>query len=203
MKHGKLDLQGDIQSAESKLNLDFATQALMRNLIQESFDRKAHDLSGDENMGNIFIDVFSDATGIDSGLSSLYSHRGSPNYDVIKASPIELDYMEYASDGAAQTAYVTDAPATLAWTERQPAGDVDKKWAALASNSDGSRLIAGVTEGGRLYTSSDYGVNWTERQPAGDVGKNWSIFASDSDGSHLIAGIYNGQVLLLIVMVVI
>jgi len=78
------------------------------------------------------------------------------------------------------------------WTERQPAGDNDKSWNSVASDSDGSNLIAGVL-GGRLWTSANSGVSWTERRPVGDANKDWRCVASDSDGSHLIAGIQNGR----------
>jgi len=75
------------------------------------------------------------------------------------------------------------------WTARQPGGS-SASWHGLASDSDGSNLIvAGYN--GRLYTSSDYGVNWTEQQPAGDANKQWATVASDADGSHLVAGGYN------------
>jgi hypothetical protein len=37
------------------------------------------------------------------------------------------------------------------WTERRPAGDANKNWYGVSSDSDGSNLIAGVY-GGRLYT---------------------------------------------------
>jgi hypothetical protein len=39
---------------------------------------------------------------------------------------------------------------------------------------------------GRLYTSSNGGVDWTERQPAGDIDNYWRAAASDADGSNLI-----------------
>ncbi|RLC33057.1 hypothetical protein DRH14_05435, partial [Candidatus Shapirobacteria bacterium] len=78
------------------------------------------------------------------------------------------------------------------WIERQPAGDVNKNWYSVASDDDGSNLIACVN-GGRLYTSSDGGVNWTERQPAGNADKDWRGVASDSDGSNLIASVFNGR----------
>ncbi|KKL48198.1 hypothetical protein LCGC14_2327910, partial [marine sediment metagenome] len=68
------------------------------------------------------------------------------------------------------------------WTERQPAGDVDKNWFCCFVN--GAYMIAGVN-GGRIYTSSDYGVTWTERQPAGDVDKNWR--GTSIDGAYMIA----------------
>jgi len=79
-----------------------------------------------------------------------------------------------------------DVPVT--WTERRPAGDKDLSWGAVASDADGTNLIA-ATYGGRLWTSVDGGANWTERRPAGDAGKNWQCVASDNDGSVLIAGV--------------
>ena len=82
--------------------------------------------------------------------------------------------------------------AELTITERRPAGDSDKDWYAVASDSDGSHLIACVY-GGRLYTSADGGANWTERRPAGDANRNWYAVASDSDGSHLAACVYGGR----------
>ena len=80
----------------------------------------------------------------------------------------------------------------MTWTERRPAGDVNQKWRGVASDSDGSHLIANASAG-RLWTSADYGVTWTERRPAGDVDQDWYAVGSDSDGSHLIAGVYDGR----------
>lgn len=62
--------------------------------------------------------------------------------------------------------------ATYTWTESRPAGDFDKEWKSVASDSDGTNLIAGV-ENGRLYTSANSGSSWTERQPAGDSDLGW------------------------------
>ena len=47
------------------------------------------------------------------------------------------------------------------WAETRPAGDVNALWRSLACDSDGSFLMAGVTNG-RLYISSDGGANWAE-----------------------------------------
>lgn len=86
----------------------------------------------------------------------------------------------------------TSANSGVDWTERQPAGAVQKDWECVASDADGSHLIAGVY-GGRLYTSANYGVGWTERQPAGNNDIYWWSVSSNSDGSCLIVGIYNGR----------
>jgi len=84
-------------------------------------------------------------------------------------------------------------PSELIWTERQPAGDVNKNWYGIDSDDDGSNLIVCVG-GGRLYTSSDSGANWTERQPAGNTDINWVTVASDSDGTNLIACVQNDSI---------
>ncbi len=77
------------------------------------------------------------------------------------------------------------------WTERRPAGDVNRYW-FVDVDADGSNIIA-ASENGRLYTSSDSGANWTERQPAGNANKSWTDVASDDDGSHLIAIVGGGR----------
>jgi len=93
--------------------------------------------------------------------------------------------------GRLYTGVSADAGVTYTWTERQPAGAVDKGWYAASSSADGTKLIAAVTAG-RIYTgaSADAGVTytWTERQPAGAVDKYWCSTASSSDGTKLVAG---------------
>ncbi|MFA5185604.1 MAG: hypothetical protein WC551_03895 [Patescibacteria group bacterium] len=73
------------------------------------------------------------------------------------------------------------------WGETQPAGDVGKSWATLASDSSGLKLITATPFSGRVYTSTNGGTSWTETQPAGDIDKGWNSVASDSDGTNLIA----------------
>lgn len=87
----------------------------------------------------------------------------------------------------------TSANGGTTWTERQPAGALDKDWRALAADSDCTQLIAGVYNG-RLYTSADSGGTWTERQPAGAANKNWQAIAANADGTILLAGVYLARV---------
>ena len=109
------------------------------------------------------------------------------NSNFVAALPHNIDQINQLGTAANKLTYtdVLNTYTELIWTERQPAGDAGKDWVFLASDSDGSNLIAAV-DGGRLYTSDDYGVTWTERTPAGAADKNWQTVASDSDGSHLI-----------------
>lgn len=86
------------------------------------------------------------------------------------------------------------------WTERRPDGiDIDREWNVVASDSDGSFIIAAQYSGGaghkgRFYTSSNFGVNWTERQPAGNGEKYWQAIACSDDGSFIVACEQTGRV---------
>ncbi|MDP2593248.1 MAG: Ig-like domain-containing protein [bacterium] len=83
----------------------------------------------------------------------------------------------------------TSSDSGTSWTERQPAGATTENWRAIATDADGSNLIAGVMNG-RLYTSSNSGTSWAERKPAGDFDYPWQSVASDADGSTLVATVH-------------
>ncbi len=55
-------------------------------------------------------------------------------------------------------------------------------WSAVASSTDGSKLLA-ADYGGQLYTSADSGATWTAR----DVARQWTSVGSSADGSVLVA----------------
>jgi hypothetical protein len=55
-------------------------------------------------------------------------------------------------------------------------------WQAIASSSDGTKLIAAVYSG-NLYTSTDSGMSWTARESS----RAWWSVASSADGSRLVA----------------
>jgi hypothetical protein len=69
------------------------------------------------------------------------------------------------------------------WTARES----NRNWRAVASSSDGQRLVAAVY-GGQLYTSSDAGVSWTARASS----DTWRAVASSADGQRLVAGGFQG-----------
>lgn len=71
------------------------------------------------------------------------------------------------------------------WTTRESA----RNWIALASSSDGIKLVAAVQEG-LIYTSTDSGATWTAR----DSVRRWSGLASSSDGSKLVATVEGGWI---------
>jgi hypothetical protein len=69
------------------------------------------------------------------------------------------------------------------WTSRASA----QLWSALASSSDGTKLVATIKEG-PIYTSNDSGLTWTMRASL----RRWDSVASSSDGSKLVAGVEGG-----------
>ena len=143
----------------------------------------------------------------DQGLQGIPGPQGLPgiitvmglnlpqNSNFVAALPHNIDQINQLGTAADKLIY-TDTLGTyyseFIWTERQPAGDVGIDYVSIASDSDGSNLIVAV-DGGRLYTSDDYGATWTERTPAGATDKNWQSVASDDDGSHLVAAILGGR----------
>ncbi len=76
----------------------------------------------------------------------------------------------------------TSADSGATWTERTNAGS--RTWTAIASSTDGTRLIA-TASAGYIYTSADSGATWTERTNAGS--HYWTAAASSADGAKLIA----------------
>jgi photosystem II stability/assembly factor-like uncharacterized protein len=72
------------------------------------------------------------------------------------------------------------------WSEVQPKGDTNGNWQTCAMSDDGTKLIVGEYNGGRIYYSSNSGTNWVEIQPAGNIGKNWYGATMSSDGTNIL-----------------
>jgi photosystem II stability/assembly factor-like uncharacterized protein len=73
----------------------------------------------------------------------------------------------------------TSANSGVSWTVRESL----RKWTAVASSSDGTKLAA-VVEGGAIYTSINSGVSWTARASGN---RTWTDIATSADGSKLVA----------------
>jgi hypothetical protein len=99
----------EVTRSNTESALDYSTALLMRRQIQTDFIRMTDAAAAYESFDKSWIDVLSDSTGIDAANSFAYTYRGTPNFDITKSSDLEIDYMEYATDGAAQAAYVTNA----------------------------------------------------------------------------------------------
>ena len=77
------------------------------------------------------------------------------------------------------------------WTKRTPLGATIKTWPAIASSSDGTKLVAAPNTG-YIYTSSDSGVTWTEQTGSGS--RSWKALTSSSDGTKLAAVVNGGNI---------
>ena len=82
------------------------------------------------------------------------------------------------------------ANATGVWTQQVGAGL--HPWTAVASSSDGTKLVAvvggpGGNTQGYIYTSIDSGVTWTQRTSAGL--RHWRSVASSPDGNEIAVGV--------------
>src|SRR5690606_28057431 len=71
------------------------------------------------------------------------------------------------------------------WTPHES----DQGWYGLASSADGLQLVA-AAYGGKIYTSSDGGLNWTPRDTPR---RGWIAAASAADGNKLVAADHDGR----------
>lgn len=103
------------------------------------------------------------------------------------SSSIACDTLDPSQLAVDDSSGVNDAT-NLTWTGRSGMGIHD--WSAVASSADGTRLVAAVSDGGYVYTSSDSGETWTARTSAGSY--YWTSLASSADGSKIIAAYGTG-----------
>ena len=110
---GVVDPVADQDAATKKYVDDnaVATSDVTRNtlnIIQNAFNIAVEGSYSKYNMVDSAIDVFIDETGIDT-VNSLNEDYDSVNdlYKPTSVAEIEIDYMEYATDSAAQVAYVS------------------------------------------------------------------------------------------------
>jgi hypothetical protein len=84
----------------------------------------------------------------------------------------------YTSPDSGGTWIQTSAPTNLGWN-------------AIASSSDGTKLVAvGSPDGylGYIYTSTNSGAAWTWQTNAPNAGAVWASVASSADGTRIVAG---------------
>jgi hypothetical protein len=76
------------------------------------------------------------------------------------------------------------------WTERTPGSLLDNRyWEDIDISSDGNNIVVcsfGSTDG-RLFTSTNAGVDWTERDVTGTGSHSWSRVISDDAGQVILA----------------
>lgn len=101
-----------------------------------------------------------------------------------------IDYVRVFQKGAGTQPPETPVPATgTKWTKQNAAGD--RKWSALTSSADGSKLAA-TAWGGTIHTSQDGGATWTEQPKSGS--RKWRAVTSSADGNKLAAVVEGGAI---------
>jgi hypothetical protein len=176
-------------------NLIFTKQELVMNTIRdENYPSIAIDsnenifvtyhliltVSGGVNIGQTDIAVLKFTPNI--VYNSINVVANSVNIPTINSSNISTNVV-FAStivlhDSFTTSKFVNSSFYPTYWTPR----DLGRNWRAVASSSDGTKLVA-VTGGGKIYTSTDSGVTWTPRAFDG----NWNCVASSADGTKLVA----------------
>lgn len=86
-----------------------------------------------------------------------------------------------------ESVYVHDG---IGWNEMLIPDAVEPLWRGVATNGDGTLLLAGAI-GQRLFKSTDGGTIWSQFGPEPNPENYWDIFSS-SNGSRIIAGTQNG-----------
>ena len=107
----------------------------------------------------------------------------------LPASPAVGDVIRVTGAGAGGWKIVQNAGQSVPSFALSTTGFFPKEssrdWRCVASSSDGTKLVAGVSGGygGQIYTSTDSGATWTAREQV----RYWRSVASSSDGTKLVA----------------
>ena len=77
-------------SQDSHMGIE-GVRSFHANIAKTNFKIDAVRLASANNMGDLLVDVFTDATGIDAASSTNHKHRASPDYDVVRRSGSGID----------------------------------------------------------------------------------------------------------------
>ena len=145
--------------------------------LKENWTAVASSSSGTQMFATYIGGIYSSAN---SGVT--WSATGAPGlyWDAIASSANGARLIAAATNSTGGIFISPNSGAS--WSQVLPSGT----WTAVASSSDGSKLVA-VMNGGGIYTSSNWGATWQTNA----MTAHWQCVASSSDGSTLAAGIYN------------
>jgi len=122
---------------------------------------------------------------VGGGTLSLKGSANAPNPTTLSVLATNKEsYLVYSQINKGIPPVVTPG---MVWTQQTGSGA--RKWKSIASNIDGTKLVAVVYEG-YIYTSVDSGATWTQRESS----RVWFSVASSSDGVKLVAVVNNGYI---------
>ena len=145
---------------------DLNNERNILNIIQNAFNIAVEGSYSKYNMVDSAIDAFVDETGVDTGTSTNEDYDSVNDlYEPISVVLKELDYMEYATDGAAQAGYVSSdsAVSEINRTDGTAIGDMTGGGGLAASfdgNTDQALAVSSISPANAAlgYIGKDWGV---------------------------------------------
>jgi hypothetical protein len=162
------------------------------NVFTGAYSGSGHGLT---NVPGAFFWVTVSGTNVQANPNTGYitTNNVSPVEIALPAAPSIGDVYKVAGVGAAgwiitQTNNQTIIAGNLSGSVGQSwkAVEGSANWSAIASSSDGTKLVA-VVNNGYIYTSTNSGANWTQQNNSGS--RYWSSVASSADGTKLVAAV--------------
>ena len=155
--------------------------------------------AADRTWGDVAISAMGDVViaatrYYESGRIYKSSNYGASWSEIKPLGNVQRDWIRVAvsADGLVITAATTSNDGGSAYTCVSIDGGVNWTNTAgvmsggLACNSIGSVIVACV-QSGRVYKSTNYGVNWVEMQPKGNVNGSWLDIDCNSTGERIVA----------------
>lgn len=153
-------------------------RSLHATIAKTNFKLDAYSLASANNMGDLAVDTFNDASGINSGASSNYTWRGSADYDVIRT----VSYTDQTGSGTASSSsnYSGNTPAKAfdntvsssnEWSSDSVPSSGSPQWLKYDFGAGNAKTITRYT----LSNAESYSYNRT-RAP-----KDWTFEGSNDD----------------------
>ncbi len=138
-------------------------------------------------------DTFKDATGINAGTSSGYTHRGSPNFDVIRTTAVPSDrklLLRFnGSDGSTTFTDSENTPKTVTAVGNAQLDTADKKFGSASLLLDGTGDCASLADSSDWeFGSGDFQVDFWMKLNA--VGIQQTMFSLRETGGQNDMKIY-------------
>ncbi|OGW69577.1 MAG: hypothetical protein A2036_04300 [Omnitrophica bacterium GWA2_50_21] len=136
-------LTGSAHVADSHMSIEGVRSAHV-NIAKTNFKVDAITLASANSMGDLVIDSFNDSTGINSGGSSGYTYRGSPNYDVIATATGGIDSNAVlvlhgnGTDGSTTFTESSDSPLTVTANGNAQIDTAQSKFGGASGLFDGA-----------------------------------------------------------------
>jgi len=179
-------LTGSTHAADSHMSIEGVRNA-HTNIAKTNFKLDAYTLASANSMGDLIMDNFNDAAGIDASSSSNYTWRGSPNYDVIAGVQGGIDsnavFMAHAN-GTDGSSTFTDSSSSAKSITAVGNAQVDT---AQSKFSGASALFDGTGDYLSVANNADFDFG------SGDFTIDAWVRFNNSNFFYGVAGKYSGS----------